>query len=320
MTYPSNGFGGGPDPSDPTRPVFPSGPSRPEPPTPDGPYPPQPAFGEQSGRPETPGLYGSAPASSSGYGAAPTGSGGSSGAVPSSGGFGGVPNGPGSYPAPPQPGGLYGQPTGTPAANPPTMAFPTGPSSAPPVASSSVPPFGGPVSGPPAVYPETPTSVPPFGQPMSGPPMSGPPISGVPYGAPAAPGKGRMTLILAAVAGLFFVFSGAMTALYLSTNGDLNKAEQRITEQDERLATNAKDLEKLKLDLQAANDQVKDTEQDLAGTKNDRDEQARQKQVIGTCLRKLTTALNAAGNNDRAAYDQAVKGLDKVCEEAEKYL
>ena len=48
-------------------------------------------------------------------------------------------------------------------------------------------------------------------------------------------------------------------------------------------------------------DKLDNTEQDLTGTQNDRDEQARQKKVIASCLDKLTTALGAAAAGDTGA-------------------
>ncbi|MER7456968.1 hypothetical protein [Micromonospora sp. NPDC126480] len=154
---------------------------------------------------------------------------------------------------------------------------------------------------------------------MSGPPMYGDPMSGPSYGAPAGK-KGRAVLVLAVVAGLLFVLGGVMTGLFLNASGDLNRAETQLSERDATIAANAKDMEKLKFNLQRAQATLAETQQDLTGTKNDRDEQARQKKVIATCLDKLTTALGAAAAGNRSAYDKARKGLDKVCEEAEDYL
>ncbi|MGC4878803.1 hypothetical protein ACLQ26_21405 [Micromonospora sp. DT43] len=218
-------------------------------------------------------------------------------------------------PAPAQP--QYGTPA---PAQPQYGAPPTSgyPASAPPYAGQpmSAPPVSGPAYGQPMSAP--PVSGPAYGQPMSGPP--GMP----PYGAAPAPRRGRAVLVLALVAALLFVVSGVMTGLFVTKNNELNRTEKRLTAQvnqrDGTIAANTTEIGKLKTDLQAMQDKLDNTEQDLTGTRNDRDEQARQKKVIASCLDKLTTALGAAAAGNRSAYNTAMKGLDKVCDEAENYL
>ncbi|MCF0097453.1 hypothetical protein [Micromonospora sp. MH99] len=213
-----------------------------------------------------------------------------------------------------------------------TPQTPGYPASAPPYAGQpmSAPPVSGPAYGQPMSAP--PVSGPAYGQPMSAPPVSGPaygqPMSGppgmAPYGAPAAPRRGRAVLVLALVAALLFVVSGVMTGLFVTKNNELNRTEKRLTGQvsqrDGTIAANTTEIAKLKTDLQTMQDKLDNTEQDLTGTRNDRDEQARQKKVIASCLDKLTTALGAAAAGNKGAYDAAMKGLDKVCDEAENYL
>jgi hypothetical protein len=216
-----------------------------------------------------------------------------------------------------------GQPGGYGAGQPdPTLVQP-----APPVPGQyvpgSAPPVSGPGYGPPMSAP--PMSAPPVSGPGYGPPMSAPPGSAPPWAPPAAgPGKGRSTLVLAVVAGLLFVLGGVMTGLYITKNSELNRTEKKLTaqvsERDGTIAANKQEIDKLKGELQTVRDKLADTEQDLTGTKNDRDEQARQKKVIATCLDKLSTAIKAAAAGNKAAFDKANKGLDAVCDEAENYL
>jgi hypothetical protein len=212
------------------------------------------------------------------------------------------PAGSAGYPQSAPPAGSGYAPAGTPA--------PAGQVSVPPAGPTA---FGQPMSVPPA-------SGPAYGQPMSAPPGSAPP-----FGAPApGAGKSRKVLVLAVVAGLLFVLGGVMTGLFVSTNNELGRTEKKmaseVSQRDGTIAANGKEIEKLKADLQAVRDKLDDTEQDLTGTRNDRDEQARQKKVIANCLDKLTTALAAAANGNKAAYDRAVQGMDKICNEAERYL
>ncbi|WBB72092.1 hypothetical protein O7602_20510 [Micromonospora sp. WMMD1128] len=174
-----------------------------------------------------------------------------------------------------------------------------------------------------------PVSVPPVSgaghpQPMSGPPGVVPPYGpggyGPPAGTPAGGGRGRTALVLGLVAGMLVVLSGVMTTLYVTTNSKLTKAEQQVSQRDGTISANQREIDRLKGEMKTVQERLADTEQDLTGTKNDRDEQARQKKVIGDCLNKLTAALAAASRNDKAAFEAANKGLDKVCNEAENYL
>ncbi|SCL22236.1 hypothetical protein GA0070624_2493 [Micromonospora rhizosphaerae] len=252
------------------------------------------------------------------------------------------PTGPEGFPPayPPQPppgpqpagGTVYGSPYGAgqpepprygPAQPDPTLPQPAAPPSAPPVPGQFTPGSAAPVSGPSYTQPMSapPMSAPPVSGPGFGQPMSAPPGPNVSYGAPA-PGarKSRATLILALVAGLLFVLGGVMTGLFVTTNNELHRTEKQVSQRDGTITANKQEIDKLKADLQTVQDKLADTEQDLTGTKNDRDEQARQKKVIATCLDKLTTAIAAASAGDRAAFDKANKGLDKVCDEAENYL
>ncbi|MFG3555471.1 hypothetical protein ACGGAQ_13970 [Micromonospora sp. NPDC047557] len=240
----------------------------------------------------------------------------------------GQPTPPQQY-APGQAAPQYGAPAQPQYGTPQTPGYPA---SAPPYAGQpmSAPPVSGPAYGQPMSAP--PVSGPAYGQPMSAPPVSGPaygqPMSGppgmAPYGAAAAPRRGRAVLVLALVAALLFVVSGVMTGLFVTKNNELNRTEKRLTGQvsqrDGTIAANTTEIGKLKTDLQAMQDKLDNTEQDLTGTRNDRDEQARQKKVIASCLDKLTTALGAAAAGNRSKYDAAMKGLDKVCDEAENYL
>ncbi|WP_422738973.1 hypothetical protein ACN263_06855 [Micromonospora sp. WMMD729] len=195
---------------------------------------------------------------------------------------------------------------------------PAYPASAPPYAGApmSAPPVSGPAYGQPMSAP--PVSGPAYGQPMSGPPGM------APYGAAPAPRRSSAVLVLALVATLLFLVSGVMTGLFVTKNNELNRTEKRLTSQvsqrDGTIAANTTEIGRLKTELQVMQDKLDNTEQDLTGTRNDRDEQARQKKVIASCLDKLTTALGAAAAGNKSKYDAAMKGLDKVCDEAENYL
>ena len=209
---------------------------------------------------------------------------------------------PANPPAPPQ----YGMPQGSP-------GYP-----------ASAPPYTGqPMSAPPM-------SAPPVSGPGYGPPMSAPPVSGPGYGPPHGPsvapaaGRGRAVLVLALVAALLFVVSGVMTGLFVTKNNELNRTEKRLTGQvsqrDGTIAANATEITRLKAELGTMQAKLDNTEQDLTGTRNDRDEQARQKTVIASCLEQRRTAGGAASAATRPPTTWRRRGLDKVCDEAENYL
>ncbi|WP_326560179.1 hypothetical protein [Micromonospora sp. NBC_01796] len=215
-----------------------------------------------------------------------------------------------AHPAPAVP----GQP-----AEPPTVAHPapTGPGVPPPYYApvSGVPASGVPVGGP-QPYPGVPMSGAPYGQPMSAPP--GP---GLPYGTPAPGGKRRTVLVLSIVVALLFTVGAVMTGLFVTRSNELNRTERELTGQvadrDTRLAANSREIERLNRGLEAANDRIKAVEQDLTGTKNDRDEQARQKAVIANCLDLFSKAMTASSES---AFKKALEEADKVCAEADGYL
>lgn len=279
-----------------------------QPPTGAGGYPPQPPGGTVYGGPyggqPAPQQYGPAEPEPPRYGAAqpdPT-----------------LPQPTAPLPGQYAPGAAPVPPTGAPGYPQPMSAPPT---SVPPASGAGYPqPMSAPpTSVPPASAPGYPMSAPPVSAP--GYPMSAPPGPVPPYGAPATGGgKGRAALILGIVAGLLLVLGGVMTGLYVTTNGKLHKAEQQVSQRDGTITANRQEIDKLKGDLQTVRDKLADTQQDLTGTKNDRDEQSRQKKVIASCLDKLTKAIAAASRGDKAAFDAANKGLDKVCDEAENYL
>ena len=238
--------------------------------------------------------------------------------------YGAQPGQPPQNPPPSQPG--YGsasvpqQPSyGAPAPQP-GQPQPGQPYGAP--APQSGPPFGAPApqSGP-GFGGQGPQSGPPFGGPQSAPPFSTPPASGGPSNGRSGNGK---FLAVSLVAVLLLLGVGVMSVLYVTKNNELDKTEKQlsaqIAERDTTIGANKTEIEQLQGDLQSMKDKNKELEQNLSGTKSDRDEQARQKRVIGSCLTKLSNALAAAADNDRAAYNKAMKGLDKICDEADKYL
>ena len=233
------------------------------------------------------------------------------------------PNNPDSYPQS-YPGGQYAP---QPNQAPPPSSFGVGSPQAPSYEPAGYGPAGGPGGYEAASYSPGPS----YTQQFSGPPASSPPVSGLPvtgptYGMPvgAPPRRGRSTLILAIVAGLLFVLGGVMTGLFVAKNSELSSTKQdlgaQLTSKDSTISTNEKDIAKLRDDLTKAQNELEDTKQVLGGTRKDRDQIEKEKQVISRCLTLFTQSINAIAAGDRATFQRITPERQRVCAEASKYL
>jgi hypothetical protein len=215
------------------------------------------------------------------------------------------------------PGPTYGQP-----APPPTN------DEQPPTRSYGPPPTGGSYGPPPTgLYgqqrPTRQYGQPSYGQPSYRQPTPYEPPTPAPMAYPGTtPDSGHRSGILqklpgartlALVAAALLLLAGIMTALYFTTSNELSRAEKN-------LATNIQQVEQLNRDVKAANDRVAKAQQDLAGTKNSRNELQRQKDVIARCLNLLAQAGQAASRGDRSEYEDAIEKAQPVCREADRYL
>jgi hypothetical protein len=231
------------------------------------------------------------------------------------------------YAAPPAPTAQYPQAAGGAYAAPPPSGAPYVPPGQPtgyeagPVPGFAAAPGYDPASAPPASGPP----------PMSAPPLSGAPYSAAPYGAPygapagpAGPKRNPTVLVLAIVAGLLFILGGVMTALYIGKSGDLDRTEKNLNAQvasrDEQLTAKSTELDTLKRDLEAANAKLATAEQDLAGTKNAKDQTEKEKAAIAKCLNLVNTFLSELADGDRAGAEKAADALTAPCREADRYL
>jgi len=145
-------------------------------------------------------------------------------------------------------------------------------------------------------------------------------MSGMPYGGPvppAAPKPRRGGLIaLAVIAALLFVTGGVLGGLLVGQTGETDRARDEVAAQKVTLDANSTEIEKLKSDLDAANDKVAAIQQELDGSKNDRDEQERQKQVVGKCLDQILEAFAATSESQLTSR---LKAAEKTCDEADRY-
>ncbi|GLH97282.1 hypothetical protein [Phytohabitans aurantiacus] len=166
-----------------------------------------------------------------------------------------------------------------------------------------MPPPQVPTSGWPAT-----ASAPPYA--VSGAPA----VTSVPYGQPQPPSQRSSTttvLIITAVA--LFLLGGVMTGLFLVKNNELGDTKQELTsqvsERDKTITSNQEKLTKLEADLKAVTDELAKNKTSLADVTKDRD-------ALVPCMRRFNEALDAAGRNNEAALDTALRQATTACEKA----
>lgn len=179
---------------------------------------------------------------------------------------------------------------------PPPQPYPAAGYPSPPM-----PPPQAPTTGWPAT-----TSTPPYA--VSGAPA----VTGVPYGQPPAQ-RSSMTMVLIITAVALFLLGGVMTGLFLVKNNELGDTKQELTsqvsERDKTITSNQEKLSKLEADLKAANDELTKSKESLADVTKDRD-------ALVPCMRRFNEALDAAGRNNEAALDTALRQAATACEKA----
>jgi hypothetical protein len=172
----------------------------------------------------------------------------------------------------------------------------------------------------------------PYGQqPMSSPPMTSampaqtyPPMSGVPmsggagYGTAGPPPqkKGLAVPLLAGLLALAVIAAGVFIGLYVNESGKLDKSEKLAAQRQTSLDSANTDLDKTKKDLQSKTDELTQAQQDLRGSKNDSEQAKKERDIVGTCLKLLTEALDASDKGDKATFDSKVAQLDQPCKQA----
>lgn len=171
----------------------------------------------------------------------------------------------------------------------------------PPQMPPQMPPPQAPTTGWPAT-----TSTPPYA--VSG----APPVTGVPYGQPPAQ-RSSATVVLIITAVALFLLGGVMTGLFLVKNNELGDTKQelsgQVAERDKTISSNQERLTKLEADLKAVNDELTKNKADLADATKDRD-------ALVPCMRRFNEALDAAGRNNEAALDTALRQATTACEKA----
>jgi hypothetical protein len=170
--------------------------------------------------------------------------------------------------------------------------------------------------------------------PMSGPPMSGPPIAYGPVsGPPGYPGqpmayppvqpakkRGVAVPILASLLALAVIAAGVFVGLYVDKSSKLTKSEKLAAQRQSTINSTQSELDTTKADLKSKADALTQAQQDLRGTQADSTEAKRQRDVIGTCLKLLLEALDAANAGDKTTTQNKLNEMDKPCNEAQTLL
>ncbi len=251
-----------------------------------------------------------------------------------------APTPPSPYAGPTPPSAPYGAPTPPNAAPTPTYAAPTPTYAAPaapytaptaptaspyaaPAAPAAAPPYGTlPADGTAqTASPYAVPGVPPVsGQPAYGYPYADQPLSGPPYGVPptAAPKPRRTAVIVLSIAtALLFVASGVLGGMFVVQRGQTDDGNVRIAALQADVTAKTKKLEELQANLDSVNSANILKQQELDGSKNDRNEQERQKKVIGKCLDLLLEVFAA---DTESEFDKKIRGAEKTCDEADSYM
>jgi hypothetical protein len=184
---------------------------------------------------------------------------------------------------------------------PPQQPYPA-PGYPPPMPPQQMPPPQAPTSGWPAT-----ASTPPYA--VSGAPV----VTGVPYGQPPPAQRSSTTMVLIITAVALFLLGGVMTGLFLVKNNELGDTKQELTSQvsdrDKTITSNQERLTKLEADRKAVNDELAKNKTSLADVTKDRD-------ALVPCMRRFNEALDAAGRNNEAALDTALRQATTACEKA----
>ncbi|GIF73106.1 hypothetical protein [Asanoa siamensis] len=240
------------------------------------------------------------------------------------------------YAAPSTPASPYAAPS-TPASPYPAPTTPAAPYAAP----TTPQPYGAPAPQPaspytaPATptaqpYPATPADQPTAANPYAVPPVSGQPVYGAPYPdqplsatpysvPPMAPPKQRRTavLVLSIVTAFLFIASGLLGGLLVAQRGETSRANTEIAAQRDEITAKTKKLDEMEANLNAVNSENLLKGQELEGSKNDRNEQERQKKVVAKCLDLLMDAFSA---DTESQFDKRIAAAEKTCDEADRYM
>ncbi|MFC0532478.1 hypothetical protein [Phytohabitans kaempferiae] len=151
------------------------------------------------------------------------------------------------------------------------------------------------------------TSTPPYA--VSG----APPTTGVAYGQ-SQPG-GRAPMLVAVVAAVaLFLLAGVMTGLYVAKSSQLGDTRDtlnsQVAERDQTIKTNGDQITKLESDLKTATDELNKSKESLADVTSERD-------ALLPCMRRFIEALDAAGSNNDAALNTALRQATTACEKAQ---
>ncbi|GAA4435426.1 hypothetical protein [Phytohabitans houttuyneae] len=152
------------------------------------------------------------------------------------------------------------------------------------------------------------TSTPPYA--VSG----APPATGVAYGQQQQqPGRAPMLVAVVAAVALFLL-AGVMTGLYVAKSSQLGDTRDtlssQVSDRDETIKANNDKITQLESDLTKAKDESTKNKESLDKVTKERD-------VLLPCMRRFVEALDAAGSNNEAALDTALRQATTACQKAQ---
>lgn len=149
------------------------------------------------------------------------------------------------------------------------------------------------------------TSTPPYA--VSG----APPATGAPYG--QQPGRAPMLVAVVAAVALFLV-AGVMTGLYVAKSSQLGDTKEtlnsQVADRDKTIKANTDKITQLESDLKTARDES-------AKNKETLDKVTKERDVLLPCMRRFVEALDAAGSDNEAALETALRQATTACQKAQ---
>jgi hypothetical protein len=144
------------------------------------------------------------------------------------------------------------------------------------------------------------TSTPPYA--VSG----APPAVGAPYGEQQ---RGRAPMLVAVVAAVaLFLLAGVMTGLYVAKSSQLGDTRETLNKREQTIVANNEKITKLESDLETANSELTKSKESLTDVTKERD-------VLLPCMRRFVEALDSVGND--AALETALRQATTACQKAQ---
>jgi chromosome segregation ATPase len=115
-----------------------------------------------------------------------------------------------------------------------------------------------------------------------------------------------LVAVVAAVA--LFLLAGVMTGLYVAKSSQLGDTRETLNKREQTIAANNEKITKLESDLETANSELTKSKESLTDVTKERD-------VLLPCMRRFVEALDSVGND--AALETALRQATTACQKAQ---